>query len=469
MTGGTGFPTGLPRPSRRAVLASALALAAGSSAASCSTGSSGGQAEPQRVDDGSPLVVVSGADLTSAEGKGVRQSLIDEWNATARTRRGRKGRQARLVELASAEDGQRAELIAALQSGAAAYDVLNLDAVWIPEFAKAGFIQPLDEADVVGDRDFLPQAWEASRWDGTTYAVPFNTDVGLLYYRTDLLRAQRRGTADLTHADSIGDLIEGWPAGQDRPLYTTQLRSYEGLTVNVLETLWSESIEPVDGDGHYQGTRDDLAHGLRVLEERIAVDGKLARSSFEADESAALAEFTESDGGSVLMRGWPYVYALLPAAYGVTPLPGEAALGGQSLAVAATSARAEEAGELIRFLTGAESQRKLLDAGFAPALRAAYGSSARAGTSCEHRTAVERPAGADDERTGAVSDQRPYVDLLWCALEAAHPRPATPYYAEFSQTLRRKVAEMLRDDAVTAGDAADYLHRVLPRALEGKQ
>ncbi|MEO3756263.1 extracellular solute-binding protein [Streptomyces sp. B6B3] len=421
-------------------------------------------------DDNEPLVVVSGADLTSQEGVGTRQQLIDDWNEL------HPKREVSLVELPLAEDGQLSDLIASLQSGTADYDVLNLDTTWIPAFAEADLIRPLDDALVEGV-NFLPEAVEAGRWEDGTYAVPFNTDVGLLYYREDLLTAQDHTREDLTEAVSMAELIGGWETGQDHSALVTQLRPYEGLAVNILETFWSAEgggVDVVDDDGDYTGSIEELTVGLDALRS-IADSGVLSPVSYEADESTALAEFIDEDGGTALMRGWPYALNRLPTngEYGVATLPGEAVLGGQSLAVSADSDRQADAEELIRFLTrDVDNQRRLFDGGFAPALRDAYDLSDPDDPGCAS-TAVRIPARNEDEvaarSEGPTEFERDYHELLWCALRDAEPRPATEYYPVFSETLRDEVSRMLDEPGEqSVEDTAEELHRRLPDALEGR-
>ena len=65
-------------------------------------------------------------------------------------------------------------------------DVLQLDVVWTPEFAAAGWIQDLDQFHVPTE-DFFPAAVAANRWNGAVYALPWFIDVGMLYWRTDLM------------------------------------------------------------------------------------------------------------------------------------------------------------------------------------------------------------------------------------------------------------------------------------------
>ena len=71
-------------------------------------------------------------------------------------------------------------------------DVLQLDVVWTAEFAAAGWILPLDRYAPPTRDDFFPASLEANTWRGRLYAVPWFMDVGMLYWRTDLLSGAAR-------------------------------------------------------------------------------------------------------------------------------------------------------------------------------------------------------------------------------------------------------------------------------------
>ena len=65
-------------------------------------------------------------------------------------------------------------------------DILQLDVVWTPEFAAAGWVLPLTRfAPASGD--FFPATITANTWAGQLYALPWFADVGLLYRRTDFV------------------------------------------------------------------------------------------------------------------------------------------------------------------------------------------------------------------------------------------------------------------------------------------
>src|SRR3954469_7077237 len=65
-------------------------------------------------------------------------------------------------------------------------DVLQLDVVWTPEFAAAGWLLPLDRFSP-DTAAFSPAMIAANRWRDSLYALPWFVDVGLLYWRTDLM------------------------------------------------------------------------------------------------------------------------------------------------------------------------------------------------------------------------------------------------------------------------------------------
>ena len=91
-----------------------------------------------------------------------------------------------------------------------------MDVTWTPKFAAAGWLLPLD--DVFRPEELsalLPRAVDAGRYRGHLYRIPVRTDVGLLYYRRDLL--EEAGIASAR--DVRGPRRRGAaPSGSSRPL-----------------------------------------------------------------------------------------------------------------------------------------------------------------------------------------------------------------------------------------------------------
>ncbi len=144
------------------------------------------------------VVVLSGHD-DSIDGQ--RGKLIEQWNAL------HPDTQALIVELPEIADAQRSEMLARAQAGGGGVDVYNLDVTWTAEFAAAGFLQSLDESRV-RTGDFLPGPLSSCRYDDRLWALPFNTDVGLLYYNTELLTKVERTEPPSTWGGLIDDAEE---------------------------------------------------------------------------------------------------------------------------------------------------------------------------------------------------------------------------------------------------------------------
>ncbi|MEU6403860.1 extracellular solute-binding protein [Streptomyces sp. NPDC046985] len=422
-----------------------------------------------------PIVVASGRDVTGKDG--VRQRLIDAWNDKQRDQG--TGYRARLVELPGSADEQRSQLLGALQSGSSSYDVVNLDVTWVPEFAEAGLIEPLPD-DMV-DSDVIPPVAATARWKGRVYAVPFNSDVGLLYYRRDYLRAAGYDDASFSANLTWSTLQERGEAVEtqaDHPkefrTWTTQLAPYEGFTVNALEAFASATTDfsLTDASGRYTATRQELTDGITELRRRVESPYTLAAAK-DSYEPQSLGSFTE--GHTVFLRHWPYAYSTLHQTFndeqlGVAPLPGRAVLGGQNLAVASASHRSKGAADLISYLTTAESERCLLDAGFAATRVKTYQQdSVRCPPAASAASPSASPGGesAKSKMPRDAAGRPQYArGILLPALRSAVLRPRTPFYGAFTQTFTDTLRPLLDgdppSDAVLAGRLDAALRKVLP-------
>ncbi|MEU7556140.1 extracellular solute-binding protein [Streptomyces sp. NPDC044571] len=464
-----------------AVLLIALLTAGCDSGAQDASGAAGGEqsAAAGTVEPPGDIVLASGRDVTGKGG--IRQQLIEEWNKE-QERKG-SGYRARLVELPGSADQQRSQLLGALQSGSAEYDVVNLDVTWVPEFAAAGLVQPLP--DKLVDSDVIESVAATARWGDTVYAVPFNSDVGLLYYRRDYLKSAGVTETDLGKGTTwpvvqklIGDL--GAPGRKPDAAYekgwTAQLdASYEGLTVNGIEAFASatDGFTVTDKEGRYAGSVGALKAGVAELRNRTQAAYTLP-DAVRSDEADTLTDF--AGGRTAFLRHWPYAYRTLHQSFseeklGVAPLPGRAVLGGQNLALARGSQRPDAARELIEFLTDRESERCLLDAGFAATRRSAY--EANDLTCRAAKTPGQPTAAPTSERTDRMPRDaygRPgYArGTLLPALEKAVQRPRTPLYGAFTQTFTAQMARLQGDSPPSDEQLANSLAAALKKALPPK-
>ncbi|UNO44265.1 extracellular solute-binding protein [Streptomyces sp. MST-110588] len=414
------------------------------------------------------IVLATGSDLSST---GVRQDLIRAWEK-------RTGNTVRIVKLPDTADGQRSQLLAAGQSGNSGYDVLNIDVAWTAEFAAAGVIRPWEGKL---DPDFLDSVVKTTQYDGKVWGVPFNTDAGLLYYRKDLLGEY---LGDSRPPDNWGELKN--MATQVTDAYNkkhkdklaglvTQLRPYEGLTVNTLEAAWAAGGAP-------EATSFTKGEQVGALQQGVA-DLKTLLNSIMPPQVTAMDE-TESrrwfaDGKALFMRNWPVEYAsvadkLTPGEqFDVTELPTRprdgkrlSVLGGQNLAISAASDRPALARQLIEALTGPQSERCLLERGFAATRDSAYRDPGRAPVCGLPPENADRGESGGPSPAGGDGREPAYKKTLYAALRAAEPRPRSVHYQTFSKVVQIRVSEYLRRQDNTA--VADALAREADKALNGR-
>jgi multiple sugar transport system substrate-binding protein len=406
----------------------AVGVAVGVVIALLATAVQGLLTDPDALEDG-PIVILTGRDDSIG---GQRQQLVNQWNLL------HPQSPALIVELPAHADAQRTEMLARAQTGRGEIDVFNLDVTWTAEFAENGYIRSLDESRI-STRGFLDGPLDTCRYDGRLWALPFNADVGLLYYRSDLVDDPPRTWEDLEKQVEVfrartGNEVDG---------YAGQFADYEGLTVNALEAVSGAGGSIVDGEGGVvaEAQRAAVVEGL----ERLRVIAPKGVPELDEDGSIQLFQ----SGRALFMRNWPRAYRALaqdlegaPAVqFGVAPLPGgSGVLGGQNLAVSADSTRPRAAQALIEFLTGERSQQVQFERGGLPATRAVVYS---------------------DQ---AVRDRYPYVAILEEALTTAEPRPTQPHYARFSEVFRAAVTGYLRQGRPLADD----LQAQLEAAVKGR-
>lgn len=298
-------------------------------------------------------------------------------------------------------------------------DVLQIDVVWTAEFAAAGWLLPLDDV-VDGDEDFFPAARQAGRWRGVTYAVPWFVDVGMLYWRTDLL-SDPPGTFERLETDVRR--VRGRPEAPPFGLVWQGAR-YEGLVTVFIEYLGAFGGRILDDFGRVVVDSPQAVAALAAMRDHLA-EGIVPRAVLNWHEEEARLAF--QNGDALFMRNWPYAHSLLARAdrspvagrFSVAPMPagpggqGTSCLGGALLAVSASSDRPKAAKELVRFLTSRERMRRRAQiAGQFPARPSLY---------------------RDGSLEGAIAVQ---PSLAARIIQSAQPRPITPVYAELSEILQ---------------------------------
>ncbi len=329
-------------------------------------------------------------------------------------------------------------------------DILQLDVVWTPEFAAAGWILPLDRFAPPREA-FFPATVAADSWQGQLYALPWFVDVGMLYWRTDQMAAPPQTLEELARRAAAARV------GDDRSLgFVWQGARYEGLITVFVEILGGFGGAIMDPTGRVTVDAEPAIAALTWL-----CDAVQRRDASPVDVlgwQEEQARFAFQNGRAVFMRNWPYAYPLMqdtaqsrvaglfavaamPPADGGAPT---AALGGQQLAINARTDHPEAAYQLIAYLTAPEQMlERAHAAGQYPARVALY----------------------DDPRlTGALPVPAVVARKI---IERAVARPVTPVYTQLSQLLQVWLHRALTGQAEPASAlraAASEMRALLDRA-----
>jgi multiple sugar transport system substrate-binding protein len=327
-------------------------------------------------------------------------------------------------------------------------DVLQLDVIATPEFAAAGWILPLDRFHPATG-DFFPATIEANQWQGSLYALPWFVDVGMLYWRTDLL-----DNAPSTF-DEISTAVAGAQRQHSLPFgFVWSGARYEGLVTVFLEYLNGFGGAFLDAAGRVTVDSDAGIRALTALSDSIYRDRTSPPDVLAWQEEQT--RFAFQSGRAVAMRNWPYAYPLLADptssqvagkfAVGLMPHAsgGEsvATLGGQQLAINMRSRHPDAAYALVEHLTSPEQTRE------------------RARIAGEY---PPRPALYDRQELAALGAPPEQVRHI---IEHAVPRPVTPVYAELSELLQINLHRALtrqQEPAAALHEAAGAMNELLAR------
>ncbi len=314
--------------------------------------------------------------------------------------------------------------------GDSPYDLVYMDIVWVQKFAAAGWLRDLStwvNSDQL--KPYLESVIQGGSYNGKLYRMPFNTDGGMLYYRTDLLNK-----IGANPPETFQDLIQISKTLQQQDLipwgYVWQGKQYEGLSAMFVEIL--------EGYGGFWINPDTQAVGLDKPEAIQAVEF-LRQTITEGISPEDVTTYSEEEtrllfqsGQVAFLRNWPYVYALasdsesqIAGQFAIKPmlhipsLNSGACLGGWGFGISKSSPHPEAAWEVIQYFNQVDVQRQFfLKTGYIPAREALF-------------TDAELVA------------KYPHFPSLFNVIENAVLRPPIPQYAQASDILQRYLSAAL--------------------------
>ena len=330
-------------------------------------------------------------------------------------------------------DAQREQLVRRLAASDRSIDLISLDQPFVAEFANAGYLRPItDPQDVkVLTEGVLKGPLETARWKGQLVAAPFWANTQLLWFRRSVASV---AGLDPAREDVTWDRIIRAAESQHKRV-AVQGRRYEGLMV------WVNALVQSSGGQILRDVEagDDATPSLAspAGDRAAEIVGQLGRSLAApsdlttAAEEETRAQFQSSEGAFAV--NWPYVFRAAREAVKLGALsqtvvddigwarypratpdrPSSPPLGGINLAIGAFTRHENQALAALRCITSLRSNIEyMVGSGNSAARAAAY----------------------DDRSVRAAF---PMASLIRESIDAAGPRPVTPYYGDVSVSVQR--------------------------------
>jgi multiple sugar transport system substrate-binding protein len=313
----------------------------------------------------------------------------------------------------------------ALRARSSAIDVMSIDVVYPAEFASNGWTVDLTSKWPASDRaNYLQGPIKSCTYQGKVVAAPLRTDLGVIYYRKDIVSTAPNNWGDLVNVAKSN-------ASKTKYGYVWQGSQYEGLVCNFVEVLFGYGGTVLDPNNSKAVTVNS-PQGVQALTEMVSWIGTISPT--------AITTFTEEpsrqafqNGDAIFMRNWPYAYSLGNASgskvagkfdihamlYGGSNTTGHSCTGGWNMAINAYSKNPDAAWSFMKYMLGPVAQKQLAIKGsFTPALQSVYN---------------------DPD----VQKAQPLFTKLAPILQNALPRPVSPVYPDLSNIIQTNIHQAL--------------------------
>ncbi|MEG3978986.1 extracellular solute-binding protein, partial [Microcoleus sp. herbarium8] len=195
--------------------------------------------------------------------------------------------------------------------GDSPYDIINMDIVWVPKFAAAGWV--MDLTDRIPPKQlskFIQGNVEGGRYRGRLYRIPHASDAGMLYYRKDIL--EQAGIPAPKTFEEMAKISQNLQKqGKATWGYLWQGKQYEGVSAMFVEVL--------SGFGGFWANPQTFEVGLDKPEAIQAVEF-LKNTIASGISPPGVTTYGEEEtrllfqnGKALFLRNWPYVWKLANA------------------------------------------------------------------------------------------------------------------------------------------------------------
>jgi len=267
-------------------------------------------------------------------------------------------------------------------------DVYQIDVIW------QGIVAPhsVDLKKYYKDDEvkaYFPRIIENNTVKGKLVSIPWFTDAGVLYYRTDLLEkyGYKEPPKTWEELDEMAKKIQDGERKAGKPDFqgfVFQGKASESVTCNAIEWVYSYGggviIEP---DKKVTINNPNAIKALQTAKSWVGTISPAGVVTYGEEEARNVWQA----GNAAFMRNWPYAYALgqdpksaVAGKFDVTVLPkggdngkNAACLGGWNLMVSTYSKAPDVAADLVKYLDSSDTQKqRAVELSLLPTLPALY-------------------------------------------------------------------------------------------------
>jgi multiple sugar transport system substrate-binding protein len=341
-------------------------------------------------------------------------------------------------QLPSSATDQRTQLARRLAAEDSSTDLMNLDPVFVAEFANAGWLEKIPDelaTKITDGGDYLAGAADTVTWNDGVYAIPLWANTQVLWYRKSLAEAAGLDMSQPVTWDQVIDAAdkEGGTVG-------VQANKYEAYVVWINALMQGAGGDIVSDTEAGRDAKVDL--DSQAGKDAAAVIQKLADSKAKqpdftvSNEGTSLGQMFPAEGPGEFMVNWTFVYANYKGLIGKPGGPadeqefedlgwarypqtvqGEESkppIGGIDIGVGAYSKHPDFAMEAAQCITSTEAQVDLANNdGLMPSTNSAYEQVAQGG--------------------GFPED---LLDLYRTSVDQGGPRPKSPFYSQISSAVQ---------------------------------
>ncbi len=349
------------------------------------------------------------------------------------------------LELPSVATDQYSKFVTAFRSQSATPDVVQIDVTWPAQFAIPGWLAPIDQ---YASKSYLSQFWPSAQAigqvNGKLYGIQRYMDIGMLYYRTDLV--DKYGGSVPQTSDQMENMARQILAKEGgngvKYGYLMPGKKIEAIVDEWLEFIWGAGGDigkagALKVDGPAQVAALQYMHDL-IYTKKLSPNGT---NTYAPNDILALFQ----NGQAPFMRNWTFAYALannpskskVAGKVGVAPTlgttgAGHGCTGGWVLGINAYSKYKDAAWTFIDYMLSKDTQTSLtLNTGLISS----------------------RP---DVMNSATVLQKFPYVKQLSAILGTGNNRPQLKSYNQFTTPLQAAINGVLSNQ----GSAQDALSSV---------